>query len=198
MWIGLPPAGTEPERCTVERYFALSDAGVLGADDRVELLEGVIVAMSPSNPLHAAVTGHTADAIRRIVGERGVVREQHPLVLGLYSVPEPDIAIVPGTHADYVDDHPRTALLVVEVADWSLAQDRLTKARIYAAAGIPEYWIVNLRDECIEVHRGPEPGSGRYATRQVVTREDTIDLVALANARLAVDDLLPRRRPTQA
>src|SRR5213594_4128821 len=108
MAVAVPHAGTVPERFTVERFFALVDEGMLQPDDRVELLEGVIVAMAPSNAPHASATSR-----------------------------------VPGTHEAYDDAHPRTALLVVEVADSSLAQERITKAAMYAAAAIPEYWIVN-------------------------------------------------------
>lgn len=194
MAIAVPPAGTAPERYTVERYFALVDEGVLEPDDRVELLEGVIVAMAPSNPPHASVTGRVGDAVRAVAGRRAVVREQHPLILGLYSAPEPDIALVPGAHEDYEDAHPRKAHLVIEVADSSLAQDRITKAAIYAAGGIPEYWIVNLRDDFVEVHRAPDPKARRYAERRVAARGETIELVAFSGACVLVDDLLPRRR----
>src|SRR5204863_9433268 len=116
-----------------------------------ELVEGVIVAMAPSNARHASATTRVADAFRGAVGKRALVREEKCLILGLYSAPEPDVALVPGPHEAYDDADPRTALLVVEAADSSLAQDRITKAAMYAAAGIPEDWIGNLRDE----ERGP-------------------------------------------
>ena len=101
MAVAVPPAGTVPERFTVERFFALVDEGVLQPDDRVELLEGVIVAMAPSNAPHASATSRVADALRGAVGKRALVREEKCLILGLYSVPEPDVALVPGTHEAY-------------------------------------------------------------------------------------------------
>jgi Uma2 family endonuclease len=193
MAIAVPPAGTVPERYTVDRYFALVDEGVLRPDDAVELLEGVIVAMAPKGVRHAAGTCRAGEALRAVLGGRAVVREQNPLVVGQFSVPEPDVAVLPGRIADYDTAHPRTALLVVEVAESSLPQDRLTKAAIYAAAGIPEYWIVNLRDDCVEVHRRPEPGGRRYVERRVARRGERITLAAFPDAAVAVDDLLPVR-----
>ena len=194
MAIAVPPAGTVPERCTAARYFDLVDGGVLGPDDAVELLEGVVVAMAPSSPRHAAATSRGGDALRAAVGGRAAVREQHPLILGVYSVPEPDVAVVAGRNADYDDAHPRAALLVVEVADTSLAQDRLTKAAIYAAAAIPEFWIVNLREDRVEVFRAPDPPGRKYTSRSVARRGDDLELVALLGARVAVSDILPGAR----
>ena len=78
------------------------------------------------------------------IGRRAVVRTRLSFIAGPYSVPEPDVAIVPGRYEDYVGAHPRSAILVVEAADSSLKQDRLTKARIYSVAEVPEYWIVNV------------------------------------------------------
>ena len=182
------------ERFTVERYFALVDEGVLQPDDRVELLEGVIVAMSPQNPPHATATNRTFRALLRAVGTRAVVRSQSPLVIGRYSVPEPDVAVVPGREVDYEQAHPTTALLVVEVADSSLLQDRLTKAAIYAAAEIPEFWIINLRDNCAEIHRDPDARARRYRTVRKARRSERIKLAALPTVGVAVRDLLPARR----
>lgn len=102
------------------------------------------------DPPHAAVLSTLSSIFWRRVGDRASVRVQLPLVVGGLSVPEPDIAIVAGGDADYFHAHPTTALLVVEVADSSVAQDRLTKAAIYARGGVSEYVIVNLRDDTIE------------------------------------------------
>jgi Uma2 family endonuclease len=113
------------------------------------------------------------------------------LVVGTYSVPEPDVAVVSGQAADYDDAHPTTALLVVEVADSSVAEDRLTKAAIYAAANIPEFWIVNLRDDCVEVFRTPDAPARRYVETSVVHRGVHLEMVASEAAAIAVADLLP-------
>jgi Uma2 family endonuclease len=178
-------------RITAEQYLRLVDDGVLGPDDRVELLEGVVVSMAAQNSPHASGVARASHALMFAVAKRAVVRTQLTFVAGEYSVPEPDIAIVPGRYADYDRVHPQTALLIVEVADTSLAQDRLTKAAIYAAAGIPEYWIVDVRGQRVEVYRQPVVDEYRYATRSFALRADTLEVTALPGAVVAVDDLLP-------
>lgn len=180
---------------TAERYFALFDEGVLGPDDRVELLEGVIVAMPPHAMRHSAGVRRANRALIRAAGDRAAVQVQLSLHAGATSVPEPDVAVLPGTEADYDHRRPTTALLVLEVADSSLPQDRLTKSRIYAAAGIPEYWIVNVRDGQLEVHRRPDPARRTYDERVVLARADRVEMVALPGAVGAVDELLPSERP---
>jgi Uma2 family endonuclease len=179
---------------TVERYFALVDEGLLEPDDRVELLEGVVVAMSPRNPPHDAVMSLVLRALVEAVGARAAVRCQCSLVLGRYSAPEPDVAVVPGRERDYLAGHPRNALLVVEVADTSLAQDRLTKGALYAAAGVPEYWIVDIRADRVEVVRDPEPGTGRYRERSVIGRGGRLALLALPDVEVSTDAFLPGAR----
>jgi len=189
----MTPGAPAETRYTAERYFALVDEGVLRPDDRVELLEGVIVAMSPQNPPHASALHRAYEALRTALATRALVRVQMPLILGISSVPEPDVAVVPGRLADYDAAHPTTALLVVEVADSSLPVDRLTKAAIYGTAGIPEYWIVNLRDDVVEVLRDPDTKNGRYRATERVGRGGRIALAAFADATVGVDDLLPGR-----
>jgi Uma2 family endonuclease len=182
-----------PAHHTVQSYFGLLDAGILSENDRVELLEGVIVAMAPQNPRLAAGVSRAMDAFIAAVGTRAAVRVQLSLPLGERSVPEPDVAIVPGRTADYDTAHPTTALLIVEVADSSLVQDRLTKAAIYAAAGVPEYWIVNLRDDRVEVFRTPDPAARAYTSSGVAGRGERLEPVALPGVSVVVADLLPGR-----
>jgi Uma2 family endonuclease len=176
---------------TVESYFDLVRCGVLAEDDHVELLEGMIVASPPQGPLHASVVGDVFAALARAVGDRALVRCQSPLLAGGRSVPEPDVAVVPGRSAAYRRHHPDSALLVVEVADSSLPQDRLTKSRIYAAAGVPEYWIVNLRDSHVEVLTAPDPERRVYAQSRRFERGDRVDLAMLPGVTVAVADLVP-------
>jgi len=179
---------------SVERYFGLVEAGVFTDDDRVELLEGVVVAMTPSNPPHDSSVTRATFALQRAVAERAVVRPQCSLIAGRQSVLEPDVAVVPGTLRDYDARHPDSALLVVEVADASLQQDRITKAAIYAAAGIPEYWIVNLREGVLEVMRDPDRAAARYRDTRRLRAGERIELAALPGAAVAVADLLPSTR----
>jgi Uma2 family endonuclease len=177
-------------RYTADRYFELVKEGQIGEDDHVELLEGIIVAEPPQDPPHATDTTLVVEALRRAVCGRALIRVQMPLLVGRYSVPEPDVAVVPGTVWDYREAHPTTALLVVEVAASSLLKDRLSKSRIYAAAAISEYWLVNLRDHCVEVFRNPDVTLRQYADRAVAHGGDRLALVALPDAHVAIDELL--------
>jgi Uma2 family endonuclease len=180
-----------PARWTTEQFLRLVDEGVLGPDDKVELLEGVIVAMAPSNIAHDGALGLVSQALFRTVGERAVVRVQLSFAAGTHSLPEPDVTVVPGSGRDYERSRPTSAPLVVEVSDTSLKQDRLTKAAIYAAARIPEYWIVNLHEDCVEIRRKPDPKLRRYRSVAVARRGETIAMSALPGVDVAVDDLLP-------
>lgn len=182
-------------RYTVEAYFDLVKHGLLDEDDRVELLEGIIVAEPPMDPPHAVGIDKIADAVRSFVGDRATVRTQAPFLAVPYSVPEPDVAVVPGRSEDYWDHHPSSALLVVEVSNTSLKQDRLSKSRIYAGAAIPEYWIVNLRDDCIEVFRSPDRAKRVYVERHTVRRGERLTPVAFPDASVAVEAVLPPARP---
>ena len=184
---------SQETRYTVERYLALFDEGVLDRDDRVELLEGVVVAMGGSNPRHAAAVSMAMRALIEAIGRRAAVRVQSSFRAGRYSMPEPDVAVVPGHEVDYHKAHPRTALLLVEVAEWSLPQDRVTKRAIYAAAAVPEYWILNLRDGWVEVLRAPDRRARRYTESSIAHRGGRITLAALPDVSVAVDELLPGR-----
>lgn len=185
------PNGGADARVTVERYRVLIDERVLEPDDRVELLDGVVVSMAPQDPRHAGVTHRVAKVLRCAIGTRADVREDKPVVLSPFSMPEPDVAVVAADPSDYVTAHPRTAMLIVEVAHSSLPQDRITKARIYASAGIPEYWIVNLRNDRIEEHRSPDVGARSYAEVVNVGAGERLRLVALPDIEIAAADLLP-------
>ncbi len=181
-------------RLTYGEYIGLVAEGRIQPSDRVELLEGVVVAMSPQNPPHAAAVCRTDAVLHRVLPNGSLIRVQSPLVLDDHSMPEPDLAVVPGSKADYDLAHPTTAWLVVEVADSSLVQDRITKTRIYAGAAISELWIVNLRDACIEVYRDPDPSARLYRS---ITRHPRGDIITPAHfpaAAVAVDDLLPQSR----
>jgi Uma2 family endonuclease len=186
-----PTAPGLPARCTADEFFALVGRGLLEPDDRVELLEGVVVAMASENPWHASGVRLVSAALTRAVTGRAFVDQQHCIILGNLSVPEPDVTVLPGQVSDYFAQHPRTALLVVEVADSTLVQDRLTKAGIYAAAAIPEYWILSRRDDGVIVSTRPIPAERRYTFTRLFQRGESITLSALPGVTVAVHDLLP-------
>lgn len=189
-------SAVRPRRWTREEYERLGELGVLGPDERVELIEGEIFAMPPQGSPHATGIRLSLRALRRAYGEEFDVSSQLPLALGQYSEPEPDVAVVAGSARDFVKEHPSSALLVVEVSDSTLRFDRETKGSLYTAAGIPHYWLVNLVDRQLEMYRDPGPlpearyGHG-YRTRTIALPGEAVDVPAPATARVAVDDLLP-------
>lgn len=167
-------------------YDRLVELGMF-EDERVELLRGMLVQMSPQGTPHAEAIQRLTMVLVVAVQGRALARVQLPFAASEDSEPEPDFAIVP--LGSYRDAHPTEALLVVEVAASSLEKDRHIKGALYAAAGVPEYWIVNLVDDCIDVHTEPERGAYGAVTRR--TRGEQITLVALPEVTVAVADLLP-------
>lgn len=152
--------------------------------------------MSPQNSPHYTAIRLTEEALRTAFGASYDIRVQGPLDVSLSSQPEPDLAVVRGTARDYASAHPSTALLVVEVAESSLAFDRGEKASLYASAGIPEYWIVNLSDRRLEIYRDPIPLAGQpygygYRSCTHYLAADTVSPLAAAQGAIKVTDLLP-------
>jgi Uma2 family endonuclease len=142
-------------KSTIEQYHELVNIGIL-TDRRVELLLGNIVEMSPKGMFHAVYCGDAVDYLKQLMGNRAKVREAHPITLPNDSEPEPDIAVVMPSPHRYLDHHPYPAdiYLVIEYADTTLAKDLNIKQKIYAQAGILEYWIVNLQAAELIVFRG--------------------------------------------
>ena len=179
---------------TRQEYDRLADAGILAPDERVELLEGEIVTMTPQHGPHSASIGLAEAALRKAFGPAHWIRIQLPLIVDPDSEPEPDLAVVPGSPRDYVNEHPRTALLVIEIADSTLERDRSYKSPIYARAGISEYWIVNLIERCLEIYRDPiiSPGQpARYQVSRKVAPTEIVSPLSAPHGSIAVTDLLP-------
>ena len=178
------------------RYDRLVEAGVFGPEDRVELLDGLLVVREPQGQRHATAVGLVRAALERAFGRAFHLREAKPIALDDRSEPEPDIAVVHGRLRDYASAHPSRPVLVVEVADTSLALDRLRKGGLYARAGIPDYWVVNLVDEALEVYRRPAPVPGRvgewsYASARRLRRRARVTPLGAPGARIRVAALLP-------
>ncbi len=145
--------------------------------------------MSPQRPRHFAVVHAVHQRLASLVGDQAMVRCQGPFAAADDSEPEPDVAVVPP--GDYWDAHPSTAWLIVEVAHSSLRYDRTDKAPLYAQAGVPSYWIVNLVDDVVEVHSNPR--AGRYTQQQTVDPAGVLELPhPFADLRLPVAALLGR------
>ena len=176
-------------------YERLVDLGIF-MGERLELLDGLLVVREPQGSPHAAIVGQIGQVLRSAFGAGWHPRLQAPLALDEDSEPEPDVAVVAGTYRDYVGAHPRTAALVVEVADSSLRLDRRLKAGLYARAGIRDYWIVNLVDRVLEVHRDPQPAADAaygwvYRSTETLRPSATVTPLAAPGARIPVTDLLP-------
>ena len=153
-----PPAvpGFPIWRLTVDQYHTMIRMGVLGEDDPVELLEGWLVPKMPKKPAHSLATELVREAIEALLPAGWYVNSQEPITLAT-SEPEPDIIVVRGGARDYADHHPgpQDLALVVEVADASLQHDRTSKKRVYARAGVPVFWILNLSEGQLEVFADP-------------------------------------------
>ena len=177
-------------RLSRREYDRLVSAGAFEGQ-RLELLRGLLVRMSPQEPLHADTVFRLHRVLQTALGRRAIVRAQLPLVAADDSEPEPDLAVV--SLGDYSKEHPKAALLAVEIADSSLRLDRTIKAALYAAMGVPEYWIVDLRHRTIEVFTRPETGS--YADRRIARTGGVIRLVSLPRVKLHVASAFrPRMR----
>lgn len=187
-------------RWTVAEYRHLAEVGVLTPEDRVELIEGWIVPKMSHNPPHAWVLSQLELLLPPFLGTRWFLRGQRPLEAG-GSVPEPDVAVVRMPRNQYVRRHPTgpDTALVIEVSDASVRLDR-KKARIYAAAGIPVYWIINLNERQVEVHSAPIAVKRRYQDRRILLPTDRLSLQIEGQpaAELNVDDLLPPDEDSEA
>jgi Uma2 family endonuclease len=191
MAVGLtnPDVLESERRITVDEYHRMIEAGTLGEDDHVQLIAGAVVAMTPQAPAHALVIQNLTRLVAQGLAADLALRPQLPLTLPDDSEPEPDLAVVRLEDARSREHHPRTALLVVEVAGDSLRLDRQTKAALYARAGIPEYWIVNLAETTVEVHREPDSETGAYRAKAVVSAEGTLAATSVPGLRIKVADL---------
>lgn len=172
---------------TIEDYYRMAETGILHRDDRVELIRGEIVPMSPIGSPHASMVGRLTALFGRAVGDNAIVWVQNPIRLAAQnSEPEPDISLLRPKPDYYASAHPTPAdvLLVVEVADSSLVYDRAVKIPLYAETGIPEVWIMALEEECVERFGGLEGGEYRDARR--FYPGDGIAPALLPNARLDV------------
>lgn len=181
---------------TVTEFQRAYDLGVFGDEARLELIEGEIIRKMPQTGPHAWAIQAVTEIMRPIFGEGHAIRVQLPLIASSISGPEPDVAVVVGSFHDYKRTHPTTAVLTVEVSDTTLAYDRSTKAAIYARAGIEDYWIVNLPDGVLEVHRQPaamtdQPLGHHYRSITRLTPGDTLAPLGRPDALVSVAALLP-------
>jgi Uma2 family endonuclease len=177
-------------RFTTAEYHAMAEAGVLAEDERVELITGEIVRMMPIGAQHAGCVRGLNRKLSRGLGDRALIAVQDPIVLDDASEPQPDIAVLRFREDNYRSLHPKPAdvLLIIEVADTSADYDRNVKLPLYAQAGIPEAWLVRLREACIEVHRNPAPTG--YQEMRTLHVGDSVSPLAFPDLELTVAAIL--------
>jgi Uma2 family endonuclease len=178
-------------RFTVDEYHRMAEAGILGEDDRVELLEGEIVEMSPIGWRHQACVNRLTYGLITALRDRAVVQPQGPIRLGVDSEPQPDLVVL-WPRADFYAEGgpgPEDVLWLIEISDTSLRYDRDVKVPLYARYGIPEVWVVDLAEERVLVYRDPDPAEG-YRSVQALGRGARLAPRAFPDLELAVDELL--------
>jgi len=183
-------------RFTRLEYERLIHLGIFRPGEPIELLAGELIVAEPQGAGHYTAISKTARALGAVFGAGWVVRTQGPIGLDDDSEPEPDVAVVPGDLEDYRSAHPSAAALTVEVSESSLDVDRGRKGSLYARAALADYWIVNLVDRVLEVHRVPTSDSSapfgwRYARREVLGPSALVSPLAMPAASIRVADLLP-------
>ncbi len=176
---------------TVDEYARMGEVGIFTEDDRVELIEGEIVKMSPIGSRHAACVDRVVNMLLPVVIEQAaIIRVQSPIVLDDYSEPQPDVTLLRHRPDFYAQAHPRPAdvLIVIEVADSSVEIDRNTKLPLYAEAGIPEVVIMVLPEDVIEVHA--EAANGQYQKVKILGRGEIFESTAIPGVKLSIDAVL--------
>lgn len=191
-----PRQGIRRRRWSAKEFYRLLDLGFFNGQ-RVQLIEGEILQMAAQKNFHALGIKLTEDALNAVFGPNFWVRVQMSLDLTPYSVPDPDLAVIPGSpRANATLTNPTTALLIVEVSLTTLYFDRRVKSSLYAKVGIEDYWVLNLVQRQLEIRRKPVPDSSQrygfsYLNETIFVPGDVVTPLAAAQSRIAVADLLP-------
>jgi Uma2 family endonuclease len=178
-------------RFTVDEYHRMGEAGILREDDRVELIDGEVVQMTPIGSRHAGCVKRINHLLTTRLRERAVVAVQDPVLLGRHSEPQPDVMVLRPRPDFYSDSHPSASdvWLLIEVSDTTAQFDRTVKVPLYARAGIVEVWLVDLEADSVEVYRRPAP-DGRYADVRRAVRGDRLIGQAVPDLAVAVEAIL--------
>lgn len=179
-------------RLTVDDFTRMCEVGILAADDRVELIDGELVEMPPMGPEYAGIVNELANVLPPLLGPDARLRVQSSVQLTRYTQPEPDLAVVSRDARQYLQRHPQPEdiLIAIEVADSSLSFDRDEKMPRYAAAGVPEAWLVDVRARTITVYT--ELGAGGYRFARKLSWTDEVVATAVKGLRLTFEEILPR------
>ena len=193
-----PAQAPTRRRFTVAEYYAMAKAGILNENDRVELLDGDIIRMTPIGDWHAANVDLLNHSLNKILNDRAIVRVQGPARLNPNSEPQPDVLLMRWRDDFYRGGHPRPSdiLLLIEVSDTTIDYDRTAKLSAYARAGIPEVWIISRDDRRIESYTNPSEGT--YSNIRHATPTDTIAPQAFPDVTLKVGQFFPNPKPRKA
>lgn len=177
-------------RFSVDEYYRLAQAGILTADERLELLDGEVIELSAISSHDAACVRRLNAFLSRLFRDKVIVSVRHPVHLDEFSEPQPDVALLRWREDFYAESHPTPpdVLVVIEVADTSVEYDRKRKLPLYARAGIPEFWLANLPEDRFEIHT--EPRGDEYQSVSVVRSSETINSEAVAGLSVNVSDIL--------
>ncbi len=181
---------------TVDEYHRLIDWGFFVGNDRVELIRGEIIKMSPKRTPHSVCNSLLLKELILSLGDRANIRGQEPIIIPPDSEPEPDLVIATKKDNNYLSSHPLAAdiLLLIEIADSTLKYDRETKLSLYAEAGISNYWIFNLVDNNLEVYSQPfqdNKGQFGYRSKQIILSNETINLPDFNDVNLDLSKVFP-------
>jgi Uma2 family endonuclease len=174
----------------LNEWHRLGEAGIFPPESRMELINGEILHMAPIGFNHAGHTRRLNALFSFLLADKAIVSIQSPIQLGDLSEPEPDFVLLRPEASFYSTRHPKAddVLLLIEVSDSTLRFDRTQKLRLYATFNIPEYWIINLIDDCLEVYRQPQDGD--YLDKSTLGKTDSLNLVALPEIKISVADIL--------
>ena len=178
------------KRYTIDEYHHMAEVGILKEDERVELIDGEVVYMSPIGTRHASCVRRLIAQLTEHVGRNAIVDAQNPVQLSEYAEPQPDISLLKYRADYYVKQTPapEDILLLIEVADTSLAYDRDLKVPLYARSGVPEVWVVDLTGDAVLVRRKPEGGA--YTEARTARRGEALTLPGIDGSAIKVEDIL--------
>ncbi len=197
MILGLDDAGPRAKRWTREEYYHLGKLGCF-KDEHVELIGGEILVMRPQSPEHFLALDRVCRCLERVFDGQYWIRSQGPLSKSESSEPEPDVCVVKGPPEEYID-HPKTAYLIVEISKTSLEFDKTIKQSLYASMGVPDYWVLDLENRQLLVHRVPmadanSPFGHRYQRVKTITADSQVFPLEKPAAMISVADMLPPKK----
>ncbi|MCX5981339.1 MAG: Uma2 family endonuclease [Nostocales cyanobacterium LacPavin_0920_SED1_MAG_38_18] len=177
-------------RLNVSQYHQMSEVGIFSENDKVELINGEIIEMSPIGRRHTACVNRLNSVFSQLLGKKVIIAVQNPIILNNLSEPEPDIALLQPRADFYESGHPQPQdiFLLIEVADSSLEYDRDVKIPLYASSGITEVWLVDIYEQAIIVYRYPSKNG--YSDIQKLSRGEKMSIQAFPEINLVVDDIL--------